>query len=61
MLTEILTACCLVLVIEGLLPFLNPEGYKQMIRNMLEVDSDRVRMFGLCSMIVGVVLLTVIR
>ncbi len=61
MLTEILTACCLVLVIEGILPFLNPNGYKRMIRSMLEVDSDRVRIFGLCSMIGGVVLLTIVR
>lgn len=61
MLVDILTAFCLVLVIEGILPFLNPEGYKRTIRAMLEVDSDRMRIIGLSSMIVGVVLLTLVR
>ena len=61
MLVEILTAFCLVLVIEGILSFLNPEGYKRTIRAMLEVDSERMRIIGLCSMIAGVVLLTIVR
>jgi hypothetical protein len=61
MLVDILTALCLVLVIEGILPFVNPEGYKQAMRAMLQVDSERMRIIGLCSMIVGVVLLTIVR
>jgi len=61
MITDILTAICLVLVIEGMLPFINPEGYKRAIRAMLDVDTDRLRIVGLCSMIAGVVLLTIVR
>lgn len=61
MLVDILTALCLVLVIEGILPFVNPEGYKNAMRAMLQVDSERMRIIGLCSMIVGVVLLTIVR
>ena len=61
MLLDILTAFCLVLVIEGMLPFLNPEAYKRAMRSMLEVDSERMRIVGLCSMIGGVVLLTILR
>ncbi len=61
MLVEILTAVCLVLVLEGIFPFLNPEGYKRALRAMLEVDSERMRIVGLCSMIAGVVLLTLVR
>jgi uncharacterized protein len=61
MLVDILTALCLVLVIEGMLPFLNPEGYKRAIRVMLEVDSGRMRIIGLSSMILGVILLTIVR
>ncbi len=61
MLVEILTAFCLVLVLEGILPFLNPEGYKRAMRAMLQVDSERMRIVGLCSMIAGVVLLTIVR
>ena len=48
-------------MIEGILPFVNPEGYKQAMRAMLQVDSERMRIIGLCSMIVGVVLLTIVR
>lgn len=61
MLVDILTAFCLVLVLEGILPFVNPEGYKRAMKAMLEVDSERMRIIGLCSMIGGVVLLTIVR
>lgn len=61
MLVEILTGVCLVLVIEGILPFINPEGYKRAISAMLGVDNERLRIYGMCSMIAGVVLLTLIR
>jgi len=61
MLVDILTAICLVLVLEGILPFLSPDGYKSAIRAMLDLDNNRMRIIGLCSMIAGVVLLTIVR
>ncbi|MFK7858030.1 MAG: DUF2065 domain-containing protein [Granulosicoccus sp.] len=61
MLVEILTAVCLVLVLEGILPFLNPEGYKRAVRAMLEISDAQLRIVGLSSMIAGVVLLAIIR
>ncbi len=61
MLVDILTAICLVLVLEGILPFLSPDGYKSAIRSMLDLDNRRMRIIGLCSMIAGVVLLTIVR
>ena len=61
MFVEILTAISLVLVIEGLLPFINPAGYKNAIRVMLEQPDSRMRIIGLCSMIAGVILLTLVR
>lgn len=61
MLVDILTALCLLLVLEGIVPFVNPEGYKRAIKAMLRVDSERIRIVGLCSMILGVVLLTIVR
>jgi len=48
----------LVLVFEGILPFLNPGAYKAMIRKILEVDETQMRLFGLSSMIAGVVFLS---
>lgn len=61
MLVDILTAICLVLVLEGILPFLNPDGYKSAIRSMLDLDNNRMRIIGLSSMIAGVILLTIVR
>lgn len=61
MLADILTAICLVLVLEGILPFLSPDGYKSAIRSMLDLDNSRMRIIGLSSMIAGVVLLTIVR
>lgn len=61
MFTAILTAFCLVLVLEGLLPFISPDRYKQAIRTMLDMKNGQLRTIGLSSMIAGVVLLTIVR
>jgi len=58
LLQNILIGLCLVLVFEGILPFLNPGAYKAMIRKILEVDETQMRLFGLSSMIAGVVFLS---
>lgn len=58
---EILTALCLVLVLEGILPFLNPAGYKKAVRAMLELPDAQLRIAGLSSMIAGVILLAIVR
>ena len=58
---EILTAVCLVLVIEGILPFLNPRLYKDAVRAMLDLPDTQLRIAGLSSMIVGVILLAIVR
>ena len=60
MLTEILTAVALVLVIEGLMPCINPGAWKQAMRQLLETDEGRLRWFGLGSMIVGALLLAIV-
>jgi len=61
MLVDILTAICLVMVLEGILPFLNPDGYKNAVRAMLDLDNSKMRIIGLSSMIAGVVLLAIVR
>ena len=61
MLVEILTAICLVLVLEGILPFLNPEGYRRAVRAMLELPDTQLRILGLSSMITGVIFLAILR
>jgi uncharacterized protein YjeT (DUF2065 family) len=59
--TEILTAVCLVLILEGIFPFINPNGYKSMMRQLLDFEDKSLRVVGLVIMLVGVVLLSIIR
>lgn len=52
-----LLAIGLVLVIEGLLPALNPNGYRQMMKILAEKENRFLRIWGLISMISGAVLI----
>jgi uncharacterized protein YjeT (DUF2065 family) len=58
---EILTAVALVLVIEGMLPFIGPDRYKQLVAQIAQLSDNHLRTFGLVSMIAGLVLLFIIR
>ena len=60
MLTKILTAVALVLVIEGLLPFISPDLYKNTLRAMLDLEPEKVRIGGLGLMLIGVLVLTLV-
>lgn len=59
--TEILTACALVLIIEGLLPFVAPNRYRQLVAQIVRMADNQLRTFGLAAMIAGLVLLFVVR
>jgi hypothetical protein len=50
------TALALVLVIEGLLPFISPGGWKRTFARLLELQDGQLRFFGLCSMLLGLAL-----
>ena len=43
----------LVLVIEGLLPSLNPKAFKQSMSTIRELDERTLRIMGLVSMTIG--------
>jgi uncharacterized protein len=51
------TAVGLVLVIEGLLPFLSPGGWRRMFQQVLQLRDGQIRFFGLGSMVVGILLI----
>lgn len=53
----LLTALALMLVIEGLLPFLAPRLWRETFRRITEMSDGQVRFIGLTSMIVGLLLL----
>jgi len=60
MLQELLVAACLVLVLEGMLPFLAPNKWRAMLANMLSLSDSSIRRIGLASMITGVILLYIV-
>ena len=59
--TDLFAAFALYLVIEGLLPFANPRGWKQSIEMIAQLNDRQLRVFGLISMLAGVLLLAFIR
>jgi len=58
--SDLFNALALMLVFEGILPFLSPEKMRKMMQVMYEMDDNGVRTSGLTSMIVGAVLLYLI-
>ncbi len=52
-----LTAIALMLVIEGVLPFLNPAGLRRTLLMLAEQDDRSLRIMGLISMVAGVAML----
>jgi len=59
--TEILTAVALVLVLEGMLPFVGPGRYKQLVAQIVRLSDNQLRTFGLSTMIAGLLLLFIVR
>ena len=57
----LLTAFALVLVIEGILPFLIPALWREAFRRLTEMSDGQVRFLGLSSMVAGVLLLYLVR
>ena len=57
---ELGVALCLVLVIEGIIPFLYPKRWREMVMMLSEVDDRTMRFTGLASMLLGTGLLYLI-
>ncbi len=58
---DLLSAVALMLVIEGMLPFLNPAGLRRSLEAMMQLDDRSLRLIGLVSMLGGVGLLYLVR
>jgi uncharacterized protein YjeT (DUF2065 family) len=54
---ELGVAICLMLVIEGVIPFLYPKRWRDMVTMLAQVDDRSVRVMGLVSMLIGTALL----
>ncbi len=59
--TDLWAALALVLVLEGLMPFLSPRGYRETVKKLAEIPDRELRIFGLVSMVLGVVFLYLVR
>ena len=59
--TTFLLAFALMLIIEGLLPFLAPNLWRETFRRIIGMTDGQIRFFGLTSMLAGVLLVVVAR
>jgi len=59
--TDLLAALGLFLVLEGIAPFVNPQAVKRAFARLLQVQDRELRIAGLGSMLVGVVILFLVR
>jgi uncharacterized protein len=55
--SSLLTAIALMLVIEGLLPFLAPATWRETFQRITQMADGQIRFIGLSSMLLGLILL----
>ncbi len=53
-------ACALMLVMEGLLPFLSPRGWRSTFERLLQLRDGQLRFFGLTSIGLGLIALWIL-
>ena len=58
MATLLVMALALMLVLEGILPFVLPRVWREMFRRIIELSDGQIRFFGLSSMLLGLILLS---
>lgn len=54
-------ALALMLVLEGLLPFLSPSTWREVFSRALDMTDGQLRFVGLASMLAGLALLLLVR
>jgi hypothetical protein len=53
----LLTAFALMLVLEGVLPFVVPRLWREVFQRITQMSDGQIRFFGLTSMLIGLLLL----
>ena len=61
MTSTLLVAFALMLVLEGLVPFLAPGAWRDTFRRLIQLTDGKIRFIGLTSMLAGIILLMVFR
>ena len=60
MLQNFMVAFCLMLIIEGMFPFIAPSRWRMLVLMLKDVDDNQIRLFGLLLMLIGTALLLVV-
>lgn len=58
---NLLVAFALMLVLEGIVPFLSPGTWRETFRRLIQLTDGQIRFIGLTSMLAGIVLLMIFR
>ena len=58
--SDVAVALALVLVLEGMLPFLAPSAWRNAFKKLVKMSDGQLRFFGLTSMIVGLIALLIL-
>ncbi|MBK6403508.1 MAG: DUF2065 domain-containing protein [Rhodocyclaceae bacterium] len=61
MTSSLLVAFALMLVIEGLLPFIAPRVWRETFRRVTELTDGQIRFIGLTSILIGLLVMAVFR
>jgi uncharacterized protein YjeT (DUF2065 family) len=59
--STLLQAFALMLIIEGLLPFVAPSVWRETFRRVTEMADGQIRFIGLSSLVIGMILLMMFR
>ena len=59
--SDLLAAFALYLIIEGLLPFASPDGWRKSLAMISNFNNGQLRFFGFASVLAGLLLLAVVR
>jgi len=59
--TDLLSALALVLVLEGIIPFVNPDALRKIYLMASQLSNQTLRFIGLTSMLAGLMLLYLVR
>ena len=59
--TSLLVAFALMLLLEGVLPFLAPAAWRETFLRLTQLTDGQIRFLGLASMLSGLILLLVLR
>lgn len=59
--SDLLAAFALYLVLEGIMPFMSPQGLKRALQTFMALGDRQLRIAGLASMLTGLTLLYFVR